>query len=50
MTKTRFTFPEGTTTITSEEYKEALCNYEVVEMPGSVSYESVVGSTFIILL
>lgn len=37
MTKTRFTFPEGTTTITSEEYKEALCNYEVVEMPGSVA-------------
>lgn len=37
MTKTRFSFPEGTTTITSEEYKEALCNYEVVEIPGSVA-------------
>lgn len=36
MPKKRFKFPAGTTKISAIEIKEVLCNYEVVEVPGSV--------------
>ena len=37
MTKKKFKFPKGTTTISPKEMEEALCNYEIVEVPGTVS-------------
>lgn len=36
MAKKKFKFPKGTTTISPKEMEEALCNYEIVEVPGTV--------------
>lgn len=36
MSKQKFKFPKGTTTISPQEMADALCNYEVVEVPGTV--------------
>lgn len=51
MAKKKFTFPKGTTTISPQEMADALCNYEVVEVPGSVRkvqvYRDEEGRTFI---
>lgn len=36
MAKKKLKFPKGTTTISPQEMADALCNYEVVEVPGTV--------------
>lgn len=36
MSKQKFKFPKGTTKISAKEMTEALCNYETVEVPGTV--------------